>query len=259
MPDTAAGKRIRCPKCKGAIDVPSRGETWTLKVEDGADYGPVSRQDLDAWHQEGRITAECQLLQTGAPQWQWASEVYPDLVATSTTPAASGGFLIDTGESRPGSSVITRGAKSSVSKRTKGGVAGALGKRAPGSPAITYLAYASYMICGLFVFAGVVIIVLGSTIAAIISGIENGADGAAAAQAAGGIVALIVFVIGMVFVLGSLPALLAGYGLMHRKKWGRILTLVLAAVNLPFLPLGTAYGVWAFIVLLDKKYADEFR
>jgi hypothetical protein len=42
-------------------------------------------------------------------------------------------------------------------------------------------------------------------------------------------------------------------------QWGRILTRVLAALSIPSVPVGTAYGIWAFVVLLDKKYADEFH
>jgi predicted Zn finger-like uncharacterized protein len=111
VPDTAAGKKIRCPKCKGAIDVPSgqplvQGpapdveikpsvtparqrpapakletpvEQWHLKTEDGEEYGPVNPDELDQWKAEGRITADCQLLREGDEQWQWATDVFPDL------------------------------------------------------------------------------------------------------------------------------------------------------------------------------------
>ena len=111
VPDSAAGKKIRCPKCKGAIEVPGaeeRGqetgdsgqavrpapprskpapparaqpkpEQWFLKTEEGDDYGPVPRDELDAWRAEGRITADCQLLREGTDQWQWAGDVYAEL------------------------------------------------------------------------------------------------------------------------------------------------------------------------------------
>ena len=54
---------------------------WFLKSEEGEDFGPVGRSELDEWHAEGRITAECQLLRQGSEQWQWASDVYPALDA----------------------------------------------------------------------------------------------------------------------------------------------------------------------------------
>lgn len=97
IPDSAAGKKIRCPKCKGAIDVPSaagpveapaakpqlksqpKPERWFLKTEEGDEFGPAPRGELEQWKAEGRITAECQLLLEGSDQWQWASDVFADL------------------------------------------------------------------------------------------------------------------------------------------------------------------------------------
>jgi predicted Zn finger-like uncharacterized protein len=117
VPDSAAGKKIRCPKCKGAIEVPAAEpepqpesesepqavapvtkatpkaaatkptpakpaapvEQWFFKGEDGESYGPVPRKELDAWKAEGRVTADCQVLREGTTQWQWASDLYPDL------------------------------------------------------------------------------------------------------------------------------------------------------------------------------------
>gem|GEM_PF-2378854 len=54
-------------------------ESWYLKTEDGESYGPVPRAELDAWYAEGRVTIDCQLLREGSDQWQWASELYPEL------------------------------------------------------------------------------------------------------------------------------------------------------------------------------------
>ena len=250
VPDSAAGKRIKCPKCKSPIEVPAGVETWTLKTEGDAEYGPVSRAELDAWHEEGRITAECQLLQTGAPQWQWATDLYPDLAVTQTTPDS--GFVIDTGDARHGgSSVITKPAKSSVGKR---GRTTSRRKGVKGSPAVTYLAYASYAICAIQLTVGILIVVLGASASAALSG-----SGGREARAAAGGLAMSFFVVGVACITLSIPALLSGYGLMNRLQWGRIFTLVLAALSLPSVPIGTAYGIWALIVLLDKKYVDEFH
>jgi len=60
-----------------------------MKSEEGADYGPVTRAELDAWHAEGRVTADCQLLREGSEQWQWASDVYSDLVEEEEPAAPS--------------------------------------------------------------------------------------------------------------------------------------------------------------------------
>ena len=81
-----AGKATKCPKCQARIEVPKTAEeagNWFLKTEDGGDYGPVPKAELDGWFRDGRVTADCQLLRQGADQWQWASDVYPSLDAES--------------------------------------------------------------------------------------------------------------------------------------------------------------------------------
>ncbi|MBC7855772.1 MAG: DUF4339 domain-containing protein [Pirellulaceae bacterium] len=92
-PDTAAGKKTKCPKCQAVIAVPAdapqapavspgaakKSENWHMQTTDGSQFGPVPRAELDAWFKEGRISADCQLLKEGADQWQWASEIYPSL------------------------------------------------------------------------------------------------------------------------------------------------------------------------------------
>jgi len=64
------------PKPATKSPLPDR---WYMKAEDEEDYGPVPKAELDEWVQEGRITSDCQILQDGAEQWQWASDVYPEL------------------------------------------------------------------------------------------------------------------------------------------------------------------------------------
>ncbi len=59
---------------------------WTLKIPTGETYGPIERTDLDQWFSEGRINAECQLLNEGSPNWQWASEIYPSLGGAAAIP-----------------------------------------------------------------------------------------------------------------------------------------------------------------------------
>jgi hypothetical protein len=91
--ESVGGKRIKCPKCQAILRVPEPGvspaaglsDAWHLKTADGSTYGPVPKLELDQWLGEGRMDANCQLLQEGAPAWQWASDVYPQL-APQTAP-----------------------------------------------------------------------------------------------------------------------------------------------------------------------------
>ncbi len=69
------------PKPTPGSSLPDR---WYMKTEDGEDYGPVPKAELDEWVQEGRVTSDCQVLQDGADQWQWASDAYPELEEPET-------------------------------------------------------------------------------------------------------------------------------------------------------------------------------
>jgi TM2 domain-containing membrane protein YozV len=104
VPDKTAGKKIKCPKCSGVITVPEPAaveapaadleaamgaDSWYLKTDDGEDYGPVPRTELDEWASEGRLNADCQVLQEGADQWQWATDLYPDLDPEAAAAAAA--------------------------------------------------------------------------------------------------------------------------------------------------------------------------
>jgi len=61
---------------------------WYMQTQEGEQYGPVSRQDLDAWAAEGRLDATCQVLCEGWEQWKWAEEVFPQLAPTPAAPPA---------------------------------------------------------------------------------------------------------------------------------------------------------------------------
>ncbi|MDT7542916.1 MAG: hypothetical protein QOE33_2820 [Acidobacteriota bacterium] len=76
--------------------------------------------------------------------------------------------------------------------------------------------------------------------------------------------AFILFALGIGFFISMLlfiPTLVAGYGLLKRKSWGRtagIVAAILAALNIPF---GTALAVYSFWFLFGKGqrlYRDEF-
>jgi hypothetical protein len=62
---------------------------------------------------------------------------------------------------------------------------------------------------------------------------------------------------GLLVVL-SVPALIAGIGLLKKAEWARILTLVLAFLNLMNIPFGTALGVYSIWVLLNAQATPLF-
>src|SRR5579871_4347142 len=59
-------------------------------------------------------------------------------------------------------------------------------------------------------------------------------------------------------VLG-LPGLIGGFGLMQYRPWARITIIVLSALDLIHVPLGTALGIYGFWVLLNPQTEAMFR
>ena len=60
------------------------------------------------------------------------------------------------------------------------------------------------------------------------------------------------------FTLLAVPGLIAGYGLLKRKSWARILALVLAVFGLINFPIGTIISVYTLWVLLQTEACDCF-
>ena len=56
----------------------------------------------------------------------------------------------------------------------------------------------------------------------------------------------------------GIPGIVAGYGLLRRRAWGRILAMVVGFLGLVNFPLGTAIGIYTFWVLLQNAAADYF-
>lgn len=57
----------------------------------------------------------------------------------------------------------------------------------------------------------------------------------------------------------SLPGLVTGIGLLMFKPWSRIAGIVLSALHLIHIPLGTALGIYGFWVLLNKETEPLFQ
>ena len=89
-----AGQQAKCPSCQNIFTVPDASsaaavvaDRWTMKTPEGQQFGPVTRSELDGWMRDGRMSANCQLLQDGSTQWQWAHQVYPSLGDRSPGPS----------------------------------------------------------------------------------------------------------------------------------------------------------------------------
>jgi hypothetical protein len=110
------------------------------------------------------------------------------------------------------------------------------------------------VVAALFILSGILLlaaafftpIFLGALAAIVGASNEEGAEvGAAILGFTGIAMSLVLAVIG-------LPYLAAGWGLLQFRNWARILGIILAAMALTSFPLGTAFGVYALIVLFRK-------
>jgi hypothetical protein len=57
----------------------------------------------------------------------------------------------------------------------------------------------------------------------------------------------------------SIPGLIAGYGLLKYYEWARILTIVIAVLELIRFPLGTILGVYSLWVLFSAEGSALFK
>lgn len=73
---------------------------------------------------------------------------------------------------------------------------------------------------------------------------------------AAGIINSVGTIVTIVILALSLPGIIGGIGLLKRKRWSRILLMIANAISLLNFPIGTALGIFTFI-LLTKDEAEE--
>ena len=115
---------------------------------------------------------------------------------------------------------------------------------------ILHIIYGVMGVCaGLFVF-----LILGG-IAGLIGATDHTSDSALAVPILGGIGGIIFIILSAI----ALPGLVAGFGLLQLRQWGRILTLILSGFELLSIPFGTALGIYGFWVLLKPEAEQLFN
>lgn len=101
----------------------------------------------------------------------------------------------------------------------------------------------------------IIVGVLCLTAAAFVFVIMAAAGGLVASQAsvaAGSVVWLVMMFISGFLALLGLPGIIAGWGLYVGKSWAKPLALVLAALHLFNIPIGTLLGIYTFWALLHE-------
>jgi len=65
--------------------------------------------------------------------------------------------------------------------------------------------------------------------------------------------------VGLFVAVLSIPKIIAGVGLLNKREWARILTLIVSFFSLLNFPLGTALGIYSFIILIKDETIQLFR
>ena len=65
--------------------------------------------------------------------------------------------------------------------------------------------------------------------------------------------------IGGLILAGAVLGIVAGWGLLERQPWARMLAIVLGCFSLLDMPFGTALGIYTLWVLLPAHSEEEYR
>lgn len=114
---------------------------------------------------------------------------------------------------------------------------------------VKVLAVLFVVFSGLGILAAVGAMVLFGGAAGIVGMAAEGEDAAIAMP----IIGLTGTVLTIFLFAVSLPGLIAGFGLLSLKPWARILGIVLCAIQLINIPIGTILGAYGLWVLLNKE------
>lgn len=90
------------------------------------------------------------------------------------------------------------------------------------------------------------------TVLKVVGGFVDDANGST-------ILSLIADILAIVFIIISLPGILAGMGLYKRKEWARILTIILSVIELFSFPFGTAIGIFSIWALIQPETIAAFN
>jgi hypothetical protein len=108
----------------------------------------------------------------------------------------------------------------------------------------------------LTVLVGAAMLILGIGAAAMIT---SGGSGEPGSEIAAGITAVTFIILAGGALLWGLAHLWNGFGLRRHRHSARVMGLVLAVLNLFFLPFGTALGVYGLWVLLNDQTRSLFE
>ena len=101
--------------------------------------------------------------------------------------------------------------------------------------------------------------IVGLIVALIVAGAIVGGGLISGDQTAIRVTTIVSIFVGGLVVLISIPGVVAGIGLLSFKPWARVLSIILALLNLPGFPVGTLVGIYSLWALLDSESSLLFE
>lgn len=103
--------------------------------------------------------------------------------------------------------------------------------------------------------AGVGVLLVMGTVGGIIAASIHSSSGGDLGDStlAGPIIALVGTCIAIFFLVLAAPSIIGGWGLLRFRPWSRVLMIVISALHLFHIPLGTALGVYGLWVLVNDE------
>jgi len=109
---------------------------------------------------------------------------------------------------------------------------------------------------GIHLISGALFVVIGAFVFILLTGV--GAAVAGEDPVAPRVLFLVGTAVGALLVILGLPGIAAGYGLLKRRPWARILAIVVGVLNLFNMPIGTAVGIYTLVILMQAEASDYF-
>jgi len=57
----------------------------------------------------------------------------------------------------------------------------------------------------------------------------------------------------------AVPHIICGWGMLTLRRWSRVLGIILAAISLIRIPIGTIFGIYALVILFNKETEALFE
>lgn len=73
------------------------------------------------------------------------------------------------------------------------------------------------------------------------------------------ITSIVAVSVSSIIAIFSIPEIIAGWGILKMKSWGRIFGVVIAVLDLISIPIGTAFGIYALWVLMNEETEQIFK